>query len=660
MNLDGRSLRISPDTIPLVPTQSAMKATFLANMTRLWRHDLRLAQRIDDLPPEASLDVQPSRAGPPTARTSGPGGRVVYLHSRHDPQAEADEFIRTLDAKDALCVVLSGMGLGHHILAIRRVMGPETLIIVFEPDLVTIKSALEHTELSDVLAAGRLEILASADVTALHERLTRHSTVLMLGTAFAVPPVSRTLNEAFHTRARSAVSDFAAFVKMSLITVVKNSAITCRNIANNLPTYVCTPPADLIRNRFQKCPAILVAAGPSLSRNIDQLKGVQDRAVIIAAQTTLRPLLARGIRPHFVTSLDYSDVSKQFFEGLDIPDDLVLVAEPKATWHAVDAFRGTPRMAGRRVILLDNTFAHRCLGEDLARRTPMPPGATVMHLAFYLAQWLGCDPIIFIGQDLGFSGHCYYSPGVAIHRAWRPELGRFGTLEAKEWERIARHRPILRKTVDADGHEIYTDEQMFTYLQQFERDFAQCPARIIDATEGGVRKAGTGSMPLKDTIEQHCRDRIAPAHFEWNRKDWFDGSRLQPARAILSQRCDDLSAFRSICEETLSIIGRLEGLVDQPDAFNRLIVRIDELRTMVQERGTIFQMVSSVSQQGELQKFTADRRLKADGLTGREHTVRQLHRDRHFVQALLAGCDEMASILDSAIVRFDAALKETA
>ena len=87
------------------------------------------------------------------------------------------------------------------------------------------------------------------------------------------------------------------------------------------------------------------------------------------------------------------------------------------------------------------------------------------HLAFYLGQYLGANPIIFVGQDLAFTDHVYYTPGTALHDVWQPEMNRFCTIEMKEWERIVRNRGILRQVQDIHGQPIYTDEQMFTYLQ---------------------------------------------------------------------------------------------------------------------------------------------------------------------------------------------------
>lgn len=90
---------------------------YLRNMAALWRVDPRLAYAIDQLPIDASVRMEPSRAGPPTALVDLPDGRRHYLHSRYDPSAEADQFCRTQTDGDsqALVAVLCGLGLGHHV-----------------------------------------------------------------------------------------------------------------------------------------------------------------------------------------------------------------------------------------------------------------------------------------------------------------------------------------------------------------------------------------------------------------------------------------------------------------------------------------------------------------------------------------------------------------
>ena len=72
--------------------------------------------------------------------------------------------------------------------------------------------------------------------------------------------------------------------------------------------------------------------------------------------------------------------------------------------------------------------------------------------------------------------------------------------------------------------------------------------------------------------------------------------------------------FKSTTAVAGSLIGEMGALVENPAEFNRRIVRIDELRVLVQERELIFRMVSDVSQLAEWHKFSADRKLAAASL----------------------------------------------
>jgi hypothetical protein len=351
--------------------------------------------------------------------------------------------------------------------------------------------------------------------------------------------------------------------------------------------------------------------------------------------------------PDFVTSLDYHEISRKFFEGVEDTGHTCLVAEPKASWHTIDAFNGPVR-------LLENTFAQLCLGDDLAARGRLKAGATVAHLAFYLAEHLGCDPIIFVGQDLGYSGSVYYAPGVPIHDLWRPETNRFRTLEMLEWERIVRGREILRRIQDVDGHDIYTDEQMYTYLQQFERDFAATPARVIDATEGGASQRGTERMTFADAIAQYC-DRSIPDALRYASVDG-DGQgidRLRAARDVVQNRLDEIDGFRDLCTETLDVLEALKGLLDRPREFNRKLALVDALRIRVRRQARICHMVSAVSQLTEIRRFSADRRLEVVDHDSPERAVRQLQRDVNFIGGLKTASDDLTEILTESLARFD-------
>lgn len=622
-------------------------AVYLRNMRQLWRVDPQLAIRIDAIDNADRLLAERTRSDHHTVCMRAADGASVQLHSRYDPVRESKRLIDAVEIEGQYCYIVTGFGLGYHIRSLFERLGSDNLIIACEPSLPLLATALACHDMSDILATGRLVVLTEISKNALHERLQSHTALMMLGAKFISHPPSERIAPEFYAQMRRLITDFIAYSRTTIMTLVANAKITCRNVANNLAHMVTAPPIDPLRNLFEGKPAIVVSAGPSLRKNIDQLSGLNDRAVICAVQTTLKPLLDRGITPHFVTSLDFHEISARYFEGLGPLDGVHLIAEPKVTWHVTDHYPGP-------LSLTDNDFARLLIGDELAARDALPPGATVAHLAFYLAQYLGCNPIIFIGQDLAFTGHVFYVPGVEAHRDWDSEFNRFCPIETKEWERIARNRKILRKVKSIDDRTLYTDELLFTYLEQFEKDIAVTDARVINATEGGAHIRGAEVMPLADAISRFCTkpisiDAFAPTHSARHRR--FD--LLAPARDQLAIRIDEVKDMKNVCNELVERLNELKTLVHDPTRFNQLLVPVDELRVRVNQSQRPYKIISAAAQLAELRRFSADRKLNTDTTYGPDRALRQLQRDIQYVTDVRDGADEMLSILGEALQRLD-------
>src|SRR6266850_2015454 len=339
----------------------------------------------------------------------------------------------------------------------------------------------------------------SGDVTWAHRsalmlRIQGNQALACVGVASVMHGPSVHVQGEFHRTMAAMLEDVLAYCRTSINTLVLNGRRTCENIAANIPWYLRCAGINEMKNAHAGRPAIIVSAGPSLRKNMHLLREAKEKAIIIATQTTLRPLLDIGVEPHYVTSLDYHDICTRFFENLPEKLSTTLVAEPKASARMFGLFPGPIRLLG-------NDFADKLLAPLKVEKDRLRAGATVAHLAFYLAEYLACDPIVFVGQDLGFSDGLAYTPGTSYEDVWRPELSRFCTMEMKQWEHIARERPILRKIPDVAGRAMYTEQRLFSYLQQFERDFATSKARVIDASEGGALKRGAVVMTLAQAME---------------------------------------------------------------------------------------------------------------------------------------------------------------
>ena len=628
-------------------TLSVGNELFLHNMRALWRVDPELAMRVDAVFDDERIPLTPTRSGAWTARTQTPDGKSVYLHSRNDPVEEAKRFVAATPTQDKYCYVISGLGLGYHVCALQELLRGDAFMICAEPVVPLIATALTCVDLAEPIATRKLVILADDDKRRLHDCLRERSALMMLGAHFIRHAPSVRLAPDAHGAMTTAIAEFVSFTRMSLVTLISNSRITCRNIAMNLGRYVSTPSIEILRDRFAGDPAIIVSAGPSLSKNIEQLAGFKDRAVVCAVQTTVKPLVQRGIVPDFITTLDFHEMSRKFFEDVGDLSKTHLIAEPKATWHVLDDYPGP-------VSVLDNSWARLVIGEELGARSGLPAGATVAHLALYLAIHLGCDPIIFVGQDLAFTGHVFYVPGVEIHRAWRQEMNRFNSIEHKEWDRIVRNRPILRRVPGIDGNELYTDDLLLTYLEQFEKDIVGAGRRMIDATEGGARIRGTEVMSL-DEVSRLIGDRkIDPQRFAYKKSvNWNDRSRLGATREQMGRRVEEMQEAVAVCEEILSLLDELDGMIDDPAKFNRRLVRVDELRTKVHQESLAYRIINSFTQLAELRRFSADRKIMAVDASDAERATSQIKRDREFITSVRDGAKDLGPLLTEALERIE-------
>lgn len=586
------------------------------------------------------------------------------LCSRRRPLEEARRLIDTVDIADAAVFLVSGFAAGHHVRALAERLKRTGIIVVFEPDLALLRAVLEHIDCSAWLGSQNVAVVDDPDDGGALARVVEGVEGLVaMGVTLVEHPASRARLADGTTRLHARFLDVVKAVKMTVVTTLVQVKTTLRNLTQNLDRYVASPGIVELKNSCKGRAAIIVSAGPSLARNIALLEDprIRERFAIIAVQTVLKPLLARGIRPHFVTALDYSEISARFYEGLTAADlsGISLIIDPKVNPGVVQAW---PRESAMRV--QGDKHLDKLLGADLAReKGALPAGATVAHMAYYFARHLGCDPVAFIGQDLGFTDGQYYAPGAAIHTTWACELNEFNTLEMLEWQRILRMGQHLRKTEDVLGRPIYTDEQMATYLMQFERDFKADADRgltTIDATEGGVRKQHSTPTTLRHFIGEH-RQRGGSQHIDdlLSHAAPAASKRTQP---VSLRRVEDRVVRLHADTAAIADLSRNAGIViaemlehhaDQP-RVNRLIGNLEGLRDSAVALQPAFDLTQTLNQTGMFNRLRADRALQvesnAGGATAFDRQRKQLDRDAENVRALADAADDLHGLLGDSLV----------
>ncbi|MBL1218724.1 MAG: DUF115 domain-containing protein [Planctomycetes bacterium] len=617
---------------------SLTHATLNRNLDVISRHSPRFADRVRQAAPTGDVELFPAKSDNAlTGRYLG-----AALASAYRPIQESRQIADSVNVIDNAVVVVLGFGLGWHVRELSKRMRKTGVIAVYEPDLSLVRSVLEQIDHSEWLTDGQVVFFDDeTDRAEIALRLDGTQAFIVQGTTIVEhPPSVRRLGDRHSTFSRN-FTEFVAATRTTMMTTLVHSSTTCRNSLLNLDHYAGGAGIGDLEGFAGGHAGILIAAGPSLARNLALLENpdVRDKAVIIAVQTMLKPLLARGIRPHFVTALDYHELSGQFYEGLSAADveGVTLIVEPKANRAIVEGFPGVIRCVG-------STFLDQVLGPVASTRAPLRPGATVAHLSFYFAQFLGCDPIAMIGQDLAFTDGLYYGSGAAIHQQWGPEVNRFTSLEAMEWQRIVRMKRTLRQADGYAGRSVLIDEQMQTYLQQFERDFSDTPSTVIDATEGGSTKRNCKAAPLSTVLSEHVsgQSKLLPA---------VPAAPVEPDQARLQSVLQRVRELKTRTERLIEVSRLSSDLLDrmladqqQAGQMQSHFSRMDSYRAEVEGLLDVMSLTNTLSQLGVFKRLKADRRIDlTETLEPMERQRLQLERDKINVDWLVESGEELCA-----------------
>ena len=175
--------------------------------------------------------------------------------------------------------------------------------------------------------------------------------------------------------------------------------------AANLPAIAKWPSIAALDGKFMGKPMVIVAPGPSLAKNIAELHNLKGRAIIAVFSHSLKPVVAAGLIPDLVITVDPQDVGYHF-AGCDVSQSCLVNA---ATVHPSLFELDAPRCLSMSA----NCAIDDWIFDGLGEQAMAPGGGSVATSAFSLALRWQCDPIIFVGLDLSFpGGRCYVESSV--------------------------------------------------------------------------------------------------------------------------------------------------------------------------------------------------------------------------------------------------------
>ena len=451
----------------------------------------------------SSVELFASAKGFPTARYKRSDGTIVPLHSRYNPMQEARQALKKIDIQGADYFILLGFGLGYNLDALVEIApSPDYRFFVVESDLEILRAALQARDLRALLKSRLVHFAWPSSgpelaaqwaeffdpVRAQKSVFINHVPCLAVG-----PDLFKSAVQTIQSQTYQIFTD--------INTLVIKSKVFLDNFVENYRDALEAPGVEVFRGQFAGIPAIVISAGPSLDRNIHELRGREQQALILATDTTVKPLLAAGVKPHFVLSGDPTRDNYLHLRGAT-PAEFLLVAEATCFPEVFREFRG------RTIACTYENSALRSLSVLLGRKGTLRAWGSVATMALDYALLLGCNPVIFVGQDLAHSDGRTYCSGLY----WQEE--RFSNVSnPDQWRERWQEIRAGKKTVtmlDIFGHPVETTDKLAAYWNWFNAEIRSHPdIQFINATEGGILREGVTVLSLREALHRFASRNFA-------------------------------------------------------------------------------------------------------------------------------------------------------
>ena len=415
--------------------------------------------------------------------------RWLYLGGKRNAKEPVQMWIERLgELHKYAAVFLFGLGSGMYLKELVKSAEEKVNIIAYEPSFSIFSKMLHEIDLSEEIEERPIAFIV--------EGINENEFVPVMNKALVYENLEYFKEEihpnykefygsqllqhikSLHQRAENMVVQYNTGKKMS-INLAKNVLSNMRYV---LEGYHTKKLAEVVPYNGA---AILVSAGPSLNKNIQELKKAKNKAFLLAVDTAVKPLLKAGIVPDAFITID---ANKPLHLVEEEETDKIPIIAPTCAKHSI-----LDHQKGKKIFYFDGyMIPYHIYTMNQKHFWNVATGGSVACTGFSLLYKMGFNTIILVGQDLAYTGSRSHADGT--FQEIMPEEDTKGMLLVKgNYE---------DKVPTRGDFKIYLDWfHMYVKGVKEHRN-----VRVVNATEGGAYIEGTELSTLKEIIEEVCHE----------------------------------------------------------------------------------------------------------------------------------------------------------
>ncbi|MDQ0285624.1 hypothetical protein J2Z49_000728 [Desulfofundulus luciae] len=513
---------------------------FRKNLAWLKRYNQALYRKMKKVEPRNTFLVRNNRGEYNLIKAVG--GVQYPLYSNYDVAEQCSFWVK--ETRRAIAgkkfIVLFGMGLGYELDALLQDEQLPAMVIV-EPDEEVFYYLLHFFDLSQVEKCSvyfiqddrqeEIEKLLSEVIK--QEQSINFSFCPLAGYVYPFREQIQKLKQA--------IKEKINFVLVSVVTTLAHDRQWFQNYILNLKQVAGSVPVEKFAGELAGTPAVLVGAGPSLEYDIDVLREMGGRALIVPVGSAFSILEHHGIKGHAVGAIDGSYAEAKIFERNKHNREIALFYSLMVNYKVLPLFGESKFFFALHSF---DEYIYRRLGQPFVK---IAAGASVSISLLDILAKLGCNPIVMTGQDFCYPDKKKYARG-AIY---------FGEVD----EEALQARGGI-KTKNKVGQDVYTTRAMLAMRAAVERIIESYPEiTFYNCSRLGLPIRGAADATLAEVKERfltgkcELEQRIREIH----RKYKDEVVTPEKVAAIEKDIQEQVGQIKELCGDIIRVLDDADG-----------------------------------------------------------------------------------------------------
>lgn len=414
--------------------------------------------------------------------------KKIHIHSSYDIEAEA-EYLSDFALKEKPDIIfLFGIGLGYELKKMKEKNSVVRYFVV-EPDDEIFKIALENKDMKLLFEDSNLYFIQDnhyENIINFFQKVIEDDKNINI--KFVIIPSYEAIYKKLINKVYEYIKIVINLFKVNIATNLFNHRQWYQNGICSLKYLNETCPITALKGCFKGVPAVIVSAGPSLNENIEFIKKVKEKAIIAAVGSGITIMDKSGIKVDIAGALDGSKLEENLLNDVNINRNVTFF------YSSILYYTILSKM-GNSKFLMNTTYFDEYYGKILNwDQFGIYSGPSVANTMVYNLSNLGCNPIIFLGQDLCYSMGKNYADGIEDIKG-----------KNKIDEDTKKDSIITKNKLEED---VYTNDGFLAMKDLLENCISLFPyITYLNGTSSGLEIQGASDINFNEYAEKHLIPR---------------------------------------------------------------------------------------------------------------------------------------------------------